>query len=67
MFAEYACGDLKDRKVLVCHYPPGNSAARHEICIGIPALKAHLHHSQDESDHKDHLGECQDEAVAAHD
>jgi hypothetical protein len=48
------------RKILICHYPPGNPAARHEICISRSALAAHMRHG-DESSHQDHLGACSDE------
>ena len=60
----YACEDssmsAQSKKVLICHYPKGNPDNRHEICIGRPALKAHLSQHQD-SAHKDHLGDCDDE------
>jgi hypothetical protein len=48
------------KKVLICHYPRGNPAARHEICIGRPALMAHIRHSASSS-HVDHLGTCPDD------
>jgi hypothetical protein len=38
-------------KVCLCHVPPGNPAAAHTICVGAPAVKAHLGHG-------DSLGEC---------
>ncbi|MFN8846171.1 MAG: hypothetical protein ACK5V3_13425 [Bdellovibrionales bacterium] len=63
LLKDYACEDLamgsKSKKVLVCHYPPGNPSNRHEICVGRAALKAHLSHHKD-SAHMDHLGECKD-------
>lgn len=31
-------------KVVICHYPPGNSGNRHTIEVGQPALSAHLAH-----------------------
>jgi hypothetical protein len=34
-------------KVLVCHIPPGNPANEHTICIGQPAVQAHVHHHGD--------------------
>lgn len=40
------------RKVLVCHVPHGNTANRHDICIGAPAARAHLRH-------QDTLGHCE--------
>lgn len=39
-------------KVLVCHIPPGNPANAHTICVGQPAVKAHVSH------HGDGLGAC---------
>jgi len=38
-------------KTLLCHYPPGNPANRHDICVGDPAVPAHLAHG-------DSLGTC---------
>jgi len=38
-------------KVCLCHIPPGNPSAAHTICVGEPAVKAHLRHG-------DTLGEC---------
>jgi hypothetical protein len=38
-------------KALLCHVPPGNSAARHSICVGPPSVPAHLAHG-------DTLGVC---------
>ena len=59
---DYSCDDNKgkanEKKVLVCHYPPGNAAARHEICISKNALKAHQSHGHSSADHQDHLGKC---------
>lgn len=58
----YACDD-NGKKVLICHYPPGNAAARHEICISRNALQAHLNHNHAGSQHKDHMGPCDQEPV----
>jgi len=38
-------------KALLCHYPPGNPANLHNICVGTPAVPAHLAHG-------DTLGVC---------
>ncbi|HYV19857.1 MAG TPA: Kazal-type serine protease inhibitor domain-containing protein [Verrucomicrobiae bacterium] len=38
-------------KVCLCHIPPGNPGNAHTICVGAPAVKAHLGHG-------DALGEC---------
>lgn len=43
-------------KVKVCHVPPGNPEARHEICISRNALPAHLGEHND--NHSDYLGSC---------
>ncbi|MEX0813853.1 MAG: T9SS type A sorting domain-containing protein [Chitinophagales bacterium] len=37
------CGNNND-KVLICHVPPGNPANAHSICVGAPAVPAHLAH-----------------------
>src|SRR5690606_24649982 len=39
-------------KDLLCHVPPGNPSARHEIQVGAPAVPAHLAHG-------DYLGKCE--------
>jgi len=38
-------------KVCLCHVPPGNPGNAHTICVGAPAVNAHLNHG-------DSLGEC---------
>lgn len=40
------------KKALVCHVPPGNPANAHTICVGKPAVKAHL------ANHPDTEGAC---------
>lgn len=40
------------KKVLVCHIPPGNPANAHEICVGEPAVAAHV------KNHGDPIGPC---------
>jgi hypothetical protein len=40
-------------KVCICHIPPGNPDNAHTICIGEPAVAAHIRN------HGDYLGECQ--------
>ena len=39
-------GDMQGNqgKVCLCHIPPGNPAAAHTICVGSPAVSAHLGH-----------------------
>lgn len=59
----YECKDKgKKGKVLVCHVPPGNPDARHNICIGPKAVQKHLdHHHGEDSDgvqYSDYLGDC---------
>lgn len=40
-----------DKKIIVCHIPPGNPDNTHAIEISINALQAHL-------DHGDSIGDC---------
>ncbi len=56
--ADYPCPgeEANAKKVLVCHVPPGNLSARHNICISVNALKTHLDHEA-EGVH-DTLGAC---------
>ena len=59
--AEYLCASEDEEddepKALVCHYPSGNPAQRHDICIGKSALPAHIDkHGQPGA--YDHLGKC---------
>lgn len=54
---DHSCQN-NQRKILICHYPPGNAAARHEICISRSALRAHMNHGGSQSAHQDHLGAC---------
>jgi hypothetical protein len=44
--------DDGDNKVCICHIPPGNPSNAHTICIGEPAVAAHI------ANHGDYLGEC---------
>ncbi len=46
-----ACDPADTMKTTVCHIPPGNPANKHTICVGNPAVPAHLAHG-------DHLGSC---------
>ena len=43
--------DDGEEKVCLCHIPPGNPSNAHTICVGEPAVPAHLAHG-------DYLGEC---------
>ncbi len=48
----FPCGN-NDRKVLLCHVPPGNPANAHTLCISPNAVPAHLgNHGSD------HCGPC---------
>ncbi|MEQ1878182.1 MAG: hypothetical protein ABL958_16185 [Bdellovibrionia bacterium] len=59
--AEIACDPAAEECVLLCHVPPGNPAARHNILVGEPAVVAHLtNHDRGETSH-DYLGECLDD------
>lgn len=44
--------DCPPPKVLVCHVPPGNPEAAHELCVGEAAVRAHVEH------HGDTVGAC---------
>jgi hypothetical protein len=53
---QYRCGE---HKISICHVPPGNSAQRHTLCVGAPAIAAHLkHHKAHDSQIGDYVGEC---------
>jgi hypothetical protein len=41
-----------NKKVTICHVPPGNPANAHTITVGASAVDAHLAHG-------DYLGKCQ--------
>lgn len=43
--------DNRGPKVCLCHVPPGNPGNEHTICVGAPAVRAHLAHG-------DTLGVC---------
>jgi hypothetical protein len=48
--------------VEICHLPPGNLAALHTICIGAPAIKAHIDefHGEPAGGVPDVFGKCSD-------
>ena len=50
-----ACDPQDTKKTTICHFPPGNPANAHTLCVGNPAVPAHLKH------HGDHVGPCQNE------
>jgi hypothetical protein len=54
----YACGRGNEKKVLICHVPPGNPEAAHTLCIGAPALVAHLDNHHASNGDSDALGAC---------
>lgn len=48
-----------DRKVTICHVPPGNPANKHTIHIAYSAWAAHKNHRNDTGpDYADYLGSC---------
>lgn len=57
VLVDNSCG-ARGEKVLVCHFPPGNASAKHTICIGRSALKAHMNHGHSEAEHQDYVGAC---------
>jgi hypothetical protein len=50
-----ACDPQDAKKTTICHVPPGNPANTHTLCVGNPAVPAHMKH------HGDHVGRCQSE------
>lgn len=48
-----ACDPADTKKTTICHIPPGNPANAHTLCVGNPAVPAHLQHG-------DVLGSCCD-------
>ncbi len=56
-----SCGS-KGHKVLVCHFPNAEYAKRKTLCIGRPALEAHIAHlgGKRGTDHVDYAGPCRD-------
>jgi hypothetical protein len=50
-----ACTPAEEtHKTTICHLPPGNPSNEHTLCVGTPAVPAHL-------DHGDYLGPCKTE------
>ncbi len=47
-------GGDDERKVTICHFPPGNPDNEHTISVGASAVPAHLAHG-------DYRGECKDD------
>jgi len=47
-----ACDPQNTKKTTICHIPPGNPANAHTLCVGNPAVAAHLRN------HGDYLGAC---------
>jgi hypothetical protein len=46
-----ACDPAQTKKTTICHIPPGNPENVHTLCVGTPAVEAHLAHG-------DTLGTC---------
>lgn len=49
----HAASSADGERALICHVPPGNAQAFHEILVGASAIEAHLAHG-------DILGSCED-------
>jgi hypothetical protein len=54
----HVCDPADAHKTTICHIPPGNPANAHTLCVGSPAVPAHLAHG-------DHLGSCCDSTTPA--
>ena len=61
LFEAMTC-DKKEKKVYICHFPNGEQDKGHTLCIGRPALEAHLAHmaSSEHDGHHDYAGPCQE-------
>jgi hypothetical protein len=57
LFENYTCPG-NDSKIQICHVPPGNPAAKHTICIGLPAVEHHIGHHIAGNGEEDYLGDC---------
>ncbi len=57
----HSCGN---KKVLICHVPPGNPAAAHTLCISENSVAAHIAHAA-QSGEADTLGDCTEEKKQA--
>lgn len=62
MYAVSKCGNGKEKKVQVCHFPNADYSKRKTLCIGRPALEAHVAHlgAQRGTEHVDYAGPCKD-------
>lgn len=64
IFEKYKCDNSgHGKKVLVCHFPPGNPAAKKTICVSEDSLKGHKDHGHSLFEHQDHLGPCVQDPV----
>ncbi|HEX4922478.1 MAG TPA: hypothetical protein VFV50_00260, partial [Bdellovibrionales bacterium] len=62
---EIMCDSANEDCVLLCHVPPGNPSARHNILVGQPAVEAHLMNHDSGEDSHDYLGPCLDDETQA--
>jgi hypothetical protein len=61
LFDAYACppDTTSEKKAFVCHVPPGDPTAQHNVCISKTAVDNHLSHSKDLPFlNTDYLGIC---------
>ncbi|HEY2902348.1 MAG TPA: hypothetical protein VGL59_17330 [Polyangia bacterium] len=52
-----ACDPHDTKKTTICHIPPGNPANEHTLCVGNPAVAAHIRN------HGDYVGPCKHEVA----
>lgn len=58
--------DISDRKITICHVPPGNPANKHTIHIAYSAWAAHKAHTNAIGpDYVDYLGSCNSKTTAS--
>ncbi|HEX3694067.1 MAG TPA: hypothetical protein VH374_01660 [Polyangia bacterium] len=53
----HACDPHDTKKTTICHIPPGNPANEHTLCVGNPAVPAHIRN------HGDYVGPCKHEVA----
>ena len=55
LFLNCIVGAQNNKKVTICHIPPGNPANAHSISVSVNAVQAHLYGN---NQHNDFLGDC---------
>jgi hypothetical protein len=56
-----ACSSTDTGKTTICHFPPGDHANAHTLCVGDSSVQAHIR------EHGDTLGQCSHESSCGSD